>query len=141
MWIDEIDVAQRLDILERDLALTDPELVLSFAALAHPSLRARFLTKVAAEEVSPDGSVVVPRPMSIVRRYSVVFLVMWLLLSLSVLLGTIAPVVSAIVLMGATLAVCGLLTAMTILVPRFFVVMFKLLAELSAKPSRQPSGR
>jgi hypothetical protein len=119
MWIDEIDVAQRLEALERTFAATDPELVLSFAALAHPSLRARFLVTLAAEDPSSEASSSGKCATSALGRYSAL-LAFWLLLSLSILLGSIVPIISAAVLVGATLGLCGLLATMAVILPRMF---------------------
>jgi hypothetical protein len=107
MWLDELDVARRLETLERQLSDEEPALVQSFRALSHPSLRAHEVHGAATPQLAG-------------ARHDVVVLASFcamLLIAIGLLTGSWAALLSAISLTVATLAVVGVLALLSDVFP------------------------
>jgi hypothetical protein len=111
MWIDDVDVAQRLDALEGILLNEDPDLVTSFRALAHPSLRgssAPFIKRAATLKSSTpsSGPEDVPAWLSLAGFFGA------FLVAVGLMTGSWAVLVSSVALVIGTLAVVGMLAVL-----------------------------
>lgn len=103
--LNEVDVAQRLAVIERDLRDDEPDLVHAFEALSHPSLRGRSLA-VATRSVY-DYAAEERRVRSAVALLTVFCGL--LLVAIGVITGSFAALLSAVSLVVATTAIVGLL--------------------------------
>ncbi len=111
MWLDELDVARKLETLERHLSDEEPELVRSFRALSHPSLR----SELATTSTSPARLM-----LSVDQRNDIISLVAFcamLLVAIGLITGSFAALLSAISLTVATLAVVGVLALLSDVFP------------------------
>jgi hypothetical protein len=109
MWLDELDVARRLETLERHLSAEEPALVQSFRALAHPSLRpALSMSSTPASHSFEGRKEVLP-----LAGFCVMMLV-----AIGLMTGSWAALLSAVSLTVATLAVVGVLALLSDVFPR-----------------------
>jgi Protein of unknown function (DUF3040) len=104
MWIDDVDVARRLDTIERCLSDEEPELVQSFHALSHPSLGA----------TTRRSGTAAMRPLD--QRNDLATLGLFcamVLVSIGLVTGSWAALLSAVSLIMATAAVVGVLALLS----------------------------
>ncbi len=101
--LNEVDVAHRLAVMERDLRNDEPDLVGAFEALSHPSLRGRSETSRSVYDYAAEERRV---------RSAVLLLTVFcglLLVAIGVITGSFAALLSAVSLAVATTAIVGLL--------------------------------